>query len=195
MPWIKCRVLNSVRSTRQVLVEVAVISQPGERRQKIILLDSWMETSLKRGTILNLYGEADSQKKMVFSDSTQCLVVKHPDILVTVTEIAQGIHCERKGALKSIFKRSGPSTYWQFRGLVFHSVIHDILSGKEVFNGRPISEVVQDTIAVVAPDQGRTVGEDWTGQCAADLSLAEDGIKELCGRCECKILPVSHGTV
>ena len=170
MKWIRGQFKASIRSSRQVMVEVEILEPPDCPVRRIRLQGSWTEVKVNRGAEFAAFTMDATVATIEISEENNALLIAHPNELVAVTDVAQSLFCERKGALKGIFgRRSQPLTYWQFRGLFAHALMEHFLRGGVMLGGREMEDLAQQLSTESRSFPKAPESASWPAQCCLDL--------------------------
>ena len=115
--WIEARVAGICSSRSKVIARIKTSTKDAMPFTKLQLEDSWAKTRLEGGEQLYiLTQEVQEGHTCYINDRNTNIVVVSPAEFVTVTDVAQAVKCERRGALSAIFKSQRPLTYPQYKG-------------------------------------------------------------------------------
>ncbi|WPG99593.1 Hypothetical protein R9X50_00241100 [Acrodontium crateriforme] len=109
----------------------------------ITLRDSWVDTAVALGNIVNIaksYHSADSfnitestpaGQIVVNDDNTSSLLIVHPDHMISATTVADSFDCVRKAVLQDRIKATGESSKAMVYGKVLHEIFQQALTANE----------------------------------------------------------------
>ena len=171
--WIEGRITGICSSRSKIIASIRTDgSFKGVTIAKIQLEDSWATTRLRGGDHINVLLQDRQEGSTCFlNDKNSKFVIVNPSELVTVTDVAQGVRCQRRGALGAIFKSELPLTYPQFKGLVTHGYVEAKLKSDT------ISQEDDDILETVLRQHGTHVNSLTRVQWNTDMrrELRENG--------------------
>ncbi|WVQ74886.1 hypothetical protein IAR50_004493 [Cryptococcus sp. DSM 104548] len=150
-PWIRCTVDACLKGH---LFEDGVIPSPaevellpvaedcgaktlivniarGEGKRVVHLKDRWADTPVKKDDVVNIVSPCISTTPttpivITFRDPSTFLI-HHPDLMLTMTSIANAMPCPRKPILQTLIKTPAPPTKPLLYGTVLHQLLQDAL--------------------------------------------------------------------
>ena len=93
----------------------------------IHLKDRWADTALQAGDIVNIISSQINSAGVVtitFKDASS-FIIHHPDLMLTMTAIANSMPCPRKPILQSLVKVAAPSS----KAMMYGTILHGLLQG------------------------------------------------------------------
>lgn len=137
----------SVFLTAKTLV---VYSTTG-RRRLVHLKERWVDLKIRRGDVVNLISSALAQADtnapiVVTMKDTAAYIVHHPDVLVTMTSIANAMPCARRPIVQQLVKLPEPPSKSMLYGTILHSLLQGSLS-EQSFDRASTARRVADELA------------------------------------------------
>ena len=151
--------------------------------EKLHLGDEWRSTAIKRGDKLNAWIDDEViNKTLTLSRRSRSVLVVHPEVMVTVTEVAAAVECARKGALSAVFKTTAEDlTYAQYRGKVVHDCLHLMLD-----DARPPGTTWKGMVREALEKNSEHVADadlqTFVQECRKDLKDLSGNMKSVCRR-------------
>ncbi|KAK8854820.1 hypothetical protein IAR55_003559 [Kwoniella newhampshirensis] len=107
---------------------VVTLTKSGDRRV-VHLKERWADLHIKKGNIINIISPCIAHRStslviITFKDPSSFLV-HHPDLMLTMTSIANAMPCPRKPILQTLVKTSGPPT----KAVLYGNLLHTLLQG------------------------------------------------------------------
>ena len=194
MQWIRGCFKASVRSSRQVMVDVEILEPAGCQVKRLQLQGTWTEVKICKDTEFAAFALETNVKTVEISEQNTALLIVHPDESVAVTDVAQSVFCERKGALKGIFgRKSHPLTYWQFRGIFAHALMEHFLRGGDRLGNCDMQALAAKILAESrSSPKAAEAASSWPGQCCLDLQDSLVGMQRMASRYEIDETLVKH---
>ncbi|OWZ77552.1 DNA replication ATP-dependent helicase Dna2 [Cryptococcus neoformans Bt85] len=101
----------------------------GGARGVVHLKDRWADTEVRKGDIINiisplLANQTTKPISVTFKDPSTFLI-HHPDLMITMTSIANAMPCPRKPIIQSLIRTPGPPT----KPLLYGTLLHSLLQG------------------------------------------------------------------
>jgi DNA replication ATP-dependent helicase Dna2 len=90
----------------------------------LVLMGNWIQCTPSVGAIINYIGTFDpaNNNRAVIDNEKKNMIVVEPGIMVSCTNIADSLYCERKVVLRSRLRSAGDTT----TAIVYGSIIHEI---------------------------------------------------------------------
>ena len=76
-----------------------------KRTRECTLMGTWIDTTVRKGDIVNVLGLDETKSDWVINDLNGLLVI-NPDLLISGTSIVSTLFCMRKAVLNERFKAS-----------------------------------------------------------------------------------------
>lgn len=167
-------------------------------RRLIHLKERWADIKARKGDVVNVVSHAlnephDKPIVLTFSDASS-YIIHHPDVLVTMTAIANAIPCPRRPLVQALVKLPEPPSKSMLYGNVLHSLLQGSLS-QQKFARNDIATMIRGELT-----KEETRLQVWgagldSGMVARDIgSRAEEGF-ETFGRKWVHAEPSSDGEV
>ncbi|ODN92700.1 DNA replication ATP-dependent helicase Dna2 [Cryptococcus wingfieldii CBS 7118] len=107
----------------------------GKGKRVVHLKDRWADTLVKKDDIVNIVSPCLSTPSttpiaITFRDPSTFLI-HHPDLMLTMTSIANAMPCPRKPILQTLIKTPAPPTKPLLYGTVLHQLLQDALLEQE----------------------------------------------------------------
>lgn len=174
--------------------------------QRIVhLKDRWADLKVRPKDIVNIVSHnltTDGPIVVTMKDTSACLI-HHPDILVTMTAVADAMPCPRRPLVQSLVKFPEPVSKPMLYGTVLHSLLQGSLSEQtfdpastarrvaaelaseerrlEVWGaGFSPDDMIED-LGPKAQDAFSTFGNNWIGPEPKDTGLIITARDEPCG--------------
>ena len=80
---------------------------------------------------------------LTFKDPLACLI-HHPDIMLTMTSVANAMPCSRKPLLQALVKPYGPASKAMLYGTILHSLLQRALLNQAFSEGDTIKSLKED---------------------------------------------------
>ncbi|OXG49236.1 DNA replication ATP-dependent helicase Dna2 [Cryptococcus neoformans] len=101
----------------------------GGARGVVHLKDRWADTEVRKGDIINIISpllatQTTKPISVTFKDPSTFLI-HHPDLMITMTSIANAMPCPRKPIIQSLIRTPGPPT----KPLLYGNLLHSLLQG------------------------------------------------------------------
>ncbi|OWZ43190.1 DNA replication ATP-dependent helicase Dna2 [Cryptococcus neoformans C23] len=101
----------------------------GGARGVVHLKDRWADTEVRKGDIINIISpllatQTTKPISVTFKDPSTFLI-HHPDLMITMTSIANAMPCPRKPIIQSLIRTPGPPT----KPLLYGTLLHSLLQG------------------------------------------------------------------
>lgn len=110
-----------------VLSKVLLVKEDHSGLSKAITLrQSWVDTPCTQGAYIHLIGHFDSRGQCIVDD-TQCLLILHPDHLISATVVADSYSCTRRAVLQDRVKATGDSSEPQIYGSMLHEIFQEAM--------------------------------------------------------------------
>ncbi|OCF42705.1 DNA replication ATP-dependent helicase Dna2 [Kwoniella heveanensis CBS 569] len=109
-----------------------IVTLKEDRISRVVhLKDQWSNLHVKANDIVNIISpslETNSTKPIILTlkDPTSFLI-HHPDLMLTMTSIANAMPCPRKPVLQTLIKDSGPPSKAMLYGTLLHSLLQGAL--------------------------------------------------------------------
>jgi DNA replication ATP-dependent helicase Dna2 len=180
------------------------LTERGTRRL-VHLKDRWADVKVRPKDIVNIVSHAldgDGPIVVTMKDTAACLI-HHPDILVTMTAVADAMPCPRRPLVNSLIKLPGAGTKAMLYGTVLHSLLQGSLSEQsfdaastqrrveaelareecrlDVWGAGLNPEDVTEDLAPKATEAFATFGQRWVKPAPTDDSVAVTARDEACG--------------
>ncbi|WWC90742.1 uncharacterized protein L201_005679 [Kwoniella dendrophila CBS 6074] len=101
-----------------------------ESKRVIHLKDQWSNLNIKKNDIINIISpnltSRDSRNPAVVTlKDPATFLIHHPDLMLTMTSIANAMPCPRKPILQTLIKAPGPPT----KPILYGNLLHSLLQG------------------------------------------------------------------
>nr|ODN98785.1 DNA replication ATP-dependent helicase Dna2 [Cryptococcus depauperatus CBS 7855] len=149
-PWVRCVVdavidglhfhddkvptnkeLKTTSFEGSAIAKTLIVTSINESIQRIIhLKEQWADTPVEKDDIINIISPSLSNKgvskpiEITFKDPSTYLI-HHPDLMLTMTSIANAMPCPRKPILQALIKTPAPPT----KPLLYGTLLHSLLQG------------------------------------------------------------------
>ncbi|KAL1411310.1 DNA replication endonuclease-helicase Dna2 [Vanrija albida] len=170
-PWLRCNVeavydelLDTIPDEETSLFWSAMEMQTGLRsqgktlavtcaegtRRLIHLKERWADIKVRKGDVVNLVSHAldqphDKPIVITFSDASS-YIIHHPDVLITMTAIANAIPCPRKPVVQGLVRLPEPPSKAMLYGTVLHSLLQGSLS-QQKFGRDDTAKIIEAELA------------------------------------------------
>eukprot|EP00050_Salpingoeca_kvevrii_P020096 m.94370 g.94370 ORF g.94370 m.94370 type:complete len:1178 (+) comp8712_c0_seq8:100-3633(+) len=111
-----------------------------------VLHDDWVSLIVEPGDHIHVIGTFNDDGVCEVT-SSQNLVVVHPDILISGTQVTQSFDCARRAVLSTVFKKSGTTTPAMLYGSMLHELFDCVITQErptEAYLLECISKLVKD---------------------------------------------------
>lgn len=107
---------------------LVVATSSGQRL--VHLKERWVDLKIRRGDIVNVISPtlAAAGPIVVTMKDSATYIIHHPDVLVTMTSIANAMPCARRPVVQQLVKLPEPPSKAMLYGTVLHSLLQDSLS-------------------------------------------------------------------
>ncbi|WRT68360.1 uncharacterized protein IL334_005336 [Kwoniella shivajii] len=107
-----------------------VISTDNEMKRVVHLKDQWSNLHIKKNDIINiispiLTNPSSTTPILLTQKDPATFLIHHPDLMLTMTSIANAMPCPRKPILQTLIKASGPPT----KPVLYGNLLHGLLQG------------------------------------------------------------------
>ncbi|GAM17628.1 hypothetical protein SAMD00019534_008030 [Acytostelium subglobosum LB1] len=173
---------STKRYERLIAIEVNYQVFPGETKQSnpihkktvrcyseelatervVWLFGEWCYTPINSGDVLNVIGEYDMEHGAFVVDNNKNLIVLHPDLLITGTELGGSFTCSRRALLKEQMSSEFNSTvplYGSIVHEVFQRCLSEIHFEKEYISSYKRDVLLQPNYALKLSSLGETHDE------------------------------------
>nr|XP_031860000.1 uncharacterized protein CI109_004607 [Kwoniella shandongensis]KAA5527072.1 hypothetical protein CI109_004607 [Kwoniella shandongensis] len=148
-PWVRCTVdmvldglsfgdgvipslseMNTNESASTSFGKTLIVTLTDSGNQRVVhLKERWADLHIKKGNIINIISASLSVPStapivLTFKDPSSFLI-HHPDLMLTMTSIANAMPCPRKPILQTLVKASGPPT----KAVLYGNLLHSLLQG------------------------------------------------------------------
>ncbi|KAF9222302.1 Dna2-domain-containing protein [Gyrodon lividus] len=143
-PCTRCIVEVVEDSSRFGSKVLSVKSQPHGHPRSVILRDDWAESDIRKGDIINVLGNFDSEGSVTIS-SQENLLIHHPDLLLTATALSNAPQCRRKPLLSSLVRSTSDVTPALVWGNMLHEVMQTCLAAHQ-WDEKYVDELIDDIV-------------------------------------------------
>ncbi|WVF72768.1 hypothetical protein IAT40_007586 [Kwoniella sp. CBS 6097] len=106
-----------------------VIMKEQRTRRVVHLKDQWSNLHIKKNDIVNIISpslETNNTTPIVVTlKDPSTFLIHHPDLMLTMTSIANAMPCPRKPVLQTLIKASGPPS----KPILYGTLLHSLLQG------------------------------------------------------------------
>ncbi|XP_008060479.1 DNA replication ATP-dependent helicase/nuclease DNA2 [Carlito syrichta] len=121
---------------------IITASQSLDYKERCILRNDWYSVLVEPGDIIHLEGDCTSDTWII--DKSFGYLILYPDMLISITSIANSIRCMRRAVLSETFRSSDPATRQMLIGTILHEVFQKAVS--DSFAPEKLQELAFQTI-------------------------------------------------
>ncbi|WVQ99969.1 hypothetical protein IAU59_007112 [Kwoniella sp. CBS 9459] len=109
---------------------IVTLKEQGTRRV-VHLKDQWSNLHIKKDDIVNIISstleKSPTMPIVITLKDPSTFLIHHPDLMLTMTSIANAMPCPRKPVLQTLIKASGPPSKAMLNGTLLHSLLQGAL--------------------------------------------------------------------